>query len=87
MLFTKVLFLLCVESFDLFSNLASVLSVLVYWTSFCLPEKCQSISDMKFYFALLLYYGLMFLNLVGKLNACSLIWFVGWTQQEMQLGI
>ena len=82
MLFTKVLFLLCVESLDLFSNLASVLSVLVYWTTFCLPEKChsQSIGDMKFYFALLLYYGLMFLNLVAKLNACSLIWFVSWTQ-------
>ena len=79
MLFTKVLFLLCVESFDLFSNLASVLSVLVYWTSSCLPEKCQSI--VKFYFALLLYCGLMFLNLVSKLNVCSLIWFVGWTQQ------
>ena len=78
MLFTKVLFLLCVESFDLFSNLVFFL---VYWTSFCLPEKCQSIGDMKFYFALLLYYGLMFLNLVGKLNACSLIWFVGWTHQ------
>ena len=47
MLLTKVLFRLCVESFDLFSNLASVLSVLVYWTSFCLPEKCQSIGDIK----------------------------------------
>ena len=53
MLLTKVLFLLSVESFDLFSNLASVLSVLVYWTSFCLPEKCQSIGDMKFYFVIL----------------------------------
>ena len=79
MLFTKVLFLLCVESFDLFSNLASVLSVLVYWTSFCLPEKCQSIGDMKFvYFVIMVR---CFLNLIGKLNACSLIWFVGWTQQ------
>ena len=81
MLFTKVLFLLWVESFDLFSNLASVLSVLVYWTISGLLEKCQSIGDMKFYFALSLYYGLIFLNLVGKMNACSLIWFVGWTQQ------
>ena len=45
------------RSFVLFSNLAgalSVFSVLVYQTSLCLPEKCQSIGDMKFvYFALL----------------------------------
>ena len=61
MLFTKVLFLLCVESFDFFSNLASVLSVLVYLTSFCLTEKCQSIGDMKFvYFALLLFWSDVF---------------------------
>ena len=81
MLFTKVFFLLCVESFDLFSNLASVLSVLVYWTGFCLPEKCQSIGDMKFvYFALVIMVR-CFLNLINKLNAYSLIWFVGWTQQ------
>ena len=50
----------------------------------CRPIRMQDSLkpyNKKFYFALLLYYGLMFLNLVGKLNACSLIWFVGWTQQ------